>query len=150
MFGNIDMLRKHSKLWDKIAGTLEENGSVVKSLQLRCDRHREITTVRLLFLLYNILVSRGFEQWNESRFRLAKTICGSYNCLSVLPKETMNETNVRDTIDKYGYIYLANKVIYTNSKWHHRYYRSVAKLFLNLMGFFLFNSQHRSSILQGL
>ncbi|CAG4965233.1 unnamed protein product [Parnassius apollo] len=46
LFGNIDILRKNSELWEKIALTLENNGSIGKTLKLRCEGHRkEITLI---------------------------------------------------------------------------------------------------------
>ncbi|CAH2048546.1 unnamed protein product, partial [Iphiclides podalirius] len=45
MFGNIDILRKNSELWEKIACTLEEGRSLGKSLKLRCERHLEEITI---------------------------------------------------------------------------------------------------------
>ncbi|XP_013143932.1 PREDICTED: NFX1-type zinc finger-containing protein 1-like [Papilio polytes] len=41
MFGNIDILKTNSELWEKIASTLENNGSLGSRMRLRCERHPE-------------------------------------------------------------------------------------------------------------
>ncbi|XP_063624755.1 NFX1-type zinc finger-containing protein 1-like [Cydia splendana] len=46
IFGNIDLLKRKSELWKKIAATLEKNGSLGTSLKLKCDNHNgQITTI---------------------------------------------------------------------------------------------------------
>ncbi|XP_047991691.1 NFX1-type zinc finger-containing protein 1-like isoform X2 [Leguminivora glycinivorella] len=46
IFGNIDLLKRKSELWKKIAATLEKNGSLGTSLKLKCDNHSgQITTI---------------------------------------------------------------------------------------------------------
>ncbi|XP_013164299.1 PREDICTED: NFX1-type zinc finger-containing protein 1-like [Papilio xuthus] len=39
LFGNMDLLKTNSELWEKIATTLENNGSLGSRLRLRCERH---------------------------------------------------------------------------------------------------------------
>ncbi|KAG6452108.1 NFX1-type zinc finger-containing protein 1 [Manduca sexta] len=45
IFGNIDILKKNSPLWQNIARTLENMGSLGSSLVLKCERHQEYNTV---------------------------------------------------------------------------------------------------------
>ncbi|XP_072949023.1 NFX1-type zinc finger-containing protein 1-like [Epargyreus clarus] len=46
IFGNINMLKTNSNLWEKIAQTLESKKSLGTSLQLRCEVHEnQITTI---------------------------------------------------------------------------------------------------------
>ncbi|KAI8436677.1 hypothetical protein MSG28_010165 [Choristoneura fumiferana] len=44
IFGNIELLKRKSTLWTKIAGTLEENGSLGKTLKLKCSNHGDRIT----------------------------------------------------------------------------------------------------------
>ncbi|XP_014358196.2 NFX1-type zinc finger-containing protein 1 [Papilio machaon] len=44
LFGNIDILKTNSGLWEKIASTLENNGSLGSRLRLRCERHPDEIT----------------------------------------------------------------------------------------------------------
>ncbi|XP_060803319.1 NFX1-type zinc finger-containing protein 1 [Amyelois transitella] len=46
MIGNIDILRKNSELWEKIASTLENMGSLGISFKLKCEIHPiQVTTI---------------------------------------------------------------------------------------------------------
>ncbi|CAH0715659.1 unnamed protein product, partial [Brenthis ino] len=46
IFGNIDMLKKNSELWTKIAGTLENQGALGSSIRLKCENHAgQITNI---------------------------------------------------------------------------------------------------------
>ncbi|XP_050350709.1 NFX1-type zinc finger-containing protein 1-like [Nymphalis io] len=46
IFGNVNILKENSDLWTKIAETLEKQGSLGTSIQLKCENHPEqITTI---------------------------------------------------------------------------------------------------------
>ncbi|XP_064072681.1 NFX1-type zinc finger-containing protein 1-like [Vanessa tameamea] len=46
IFGNIDILKENSKLWTKIAETLENQGSLGTSIRLKCQNHPDqVTTI---------------------------------------------------------------------------------------------------------